>query len=119
MLHPERDSQIDVGDTVAFTCVAYGNPPPHIYWERTNDNLTNSTRVSVRESVIYLRGVSFIKSTLEICGAFEGDSSEYKCTADNGLLNDSFSFDLHVNSQSKMKKPHSHALLITPFYSSL
>ena len=87
---------MDNGDTIAFTCVAYGTPLPYITWSRNDSSLSNYSYVTVFEEFMSHNGVTVVKSTLEICGASLEDSGEYSCSADSGISSESFSFVLQV-----------------------
>ena len=46
-------------------------------------------------------GVTFVQSILELCSTEEADAGQYSCFAENTLGNDTASFVLTVNAQSK------------------
>jgi len=48
-------------------------------------------------------GVTFVQSILELCSTEEADAGQYSCFAENTLGNDTTSFVLTVNAQSKQQ----------------
>ena len=46
--------------------------------------------------------MTFLQSILELCSAEEADAGQYSCFADNTFGNDTASFVLTVNAQSKL-----------------
>ena len=102
MIHPKQLSRVEAGDGISFTCVAYGNPIPHIIWRKNDTNLSNGSQITIREEITLLRGIFAVKSVLEICTSEEGDSGEYSCNADNGARSDGFSFILSVTPVGKI-----------------
>ena len=103
IIHPKSVLQVDAGDSVTFTCVAYGSPVPHFLWSRNSTKLSNDSRIMISEEVVYLRGVTFVTSTMEICSTEAADTGTYTCTAGGGLHNDTFSFWVPVIAKSKNK----------------
>ena len=96
VIYPEKDVHVDANDTVKFSCVAYGSPIPHFIWSRNGSVFSNNSRVTIREDVVSLRGITFMKSIVEMCHTEEADSGEIRCTADNGMRSDSVQFSLSV-----------------------
>ncbi|XP_076148822.1 immunoglobulin superfamily DCC subclass member 3, partial [Alosa pseudoharengus] len=62
-----------VGTTAIFTCVAQGEPPPHITWLRNGQVLEPSSHVKLRNN----------NSTLTIDGISQEDEAIYQCIAEN------------------------------------
>ena len=101
MIRPNQTTAVDAGNTITFVCVAYGDPNPSISWNRGDTLLSNGTRVTIYEELVTENGVTFVQSILELCSAEEADAGRYSCFADNTLDNDTESFVLTVNAQSK------------------
>ena len=70
---------VDEGDVVLLNCTADGNPEPNITWTRLSDH-------------------SIVNRTLTITG--KQDEGGYRCTADNGIENATFS-DVFITVQCK------------------
>ena len=100
--HPEELTEADIGDTVVLTCVAYGSPAPYITWSKNDTNISNDSQVAIYEQVVPLRGIMFVRSTLEIGCATEEDGDKYTCTAANRHVKSSFSTNLSVNAVGKL-----------------
>ena len=81
--------------------MAYGDPSPSISWNREDTVLNNESRVTTYEELVTEVGVTFVQSNLELCSAEEADAGQYSCFAENTLGNDTASFVLIVNVQSK------------------
>ena len=96
MAYPVNSSQVEAGDTIALTCVAYGKPLPQIDWYRNNGDLIGDSRVDVSEALVIKDTIAFIRSTLQICNTEVLDSDQYTCVASSAGTNDSFSFELTV-----------------------
>ena len=98
MIRPEYLTEADAGQTLTFTCVAYGVPLPTITWSQGDTLLSNDTdtRVTIYNEEVEEGGLVFFQSILEICSAELIDSGVYSCNADNGMTNDSVSFELRV-----------------------
>ncbi|KAG5263801.1 hypothetical protein AALO_G00268760 [Alosa alosa] len=62
-----------VGTMAIFTCVAQGEPPPHITWLRNGQVLEPSSHVKLRNN----------NSTLTIDGISQEDEAIYQCIAEN------------------------------------
>ena len=90
--------EVNPGQTVLFTCVSQGLPLPSITWYNPNGggNLSNEThpRVNVFESTETKRGVTFLRSILQLCNIDGMDSGDYRCFAENGLSNDTATIQL-------------------------
>ena len=69
--------------------------------------LNNGSQVTVHHEEVLAtnswRGLSFVRSILELCSVEGTDAGQYSCFADNTLGNDTASFVLTVNAQSKQK----------------
>ena len=102
VIRPEDLTEADAGQTLTFTCVAYGVPLPTISWSQGGVIITNDTdtRVTIYNEEIEERGLVFYQSILEICSAELTDSGVYSCSADNGISNDSVSFEIRVEGKS-------------------
>jgi len=83
--------------------VAYGDPNPAISWNRGDIVLSNDSRFSIYEVLVTEDGVTFVQSILALCSAEEADAGQYSCFAENTLGNDTASFVLTVNAQSKQQ----------------
>ena len=100
-MRPNQTIAVDAGNTITFVCVAYGIPSPSISWTSGDTALNNDSRVTIYEEVVTEDGVIFVNSILELCSTEEADAGQYSCFADNTLGNDTASFVLTVNAQSK------------------
>lgn len=96
---PRDPSEVVAGNTVLLTCVAQGDSPPHVVWNRENKVLENGSRVVISEDVIVENGLTFVQSILEICSTEETDSGQYSCvtTLDAVQGNSTASFGLTVD----------------------
>ena len=107
VIHPNQTFAVDAGNTIFFSCVAYGNPNPSISWDRWGTALSNGSQVTVHHEEVLVtnswRGLSFVQSILELCRVKEADAGQYSCFAENTIGNDTASFVLTVNAQSKQK----------------
>ena len=92
---------MNAGNTVTFVCVASGNPNPSISWNRGDSVLSNDSRVTIYEDLVTENAMTFVQSILELCSAEQADAGQYSCIAENTLGNDTASFMLTVNAQSK------------------
>ncbi len=106
MVFDPEDIQGVTGDTMLIPCVAYSDVRPSITWVRDCDQtvLDNSTssRVTVYEEWVTVRGYTFTKSVLELCSIDSMDVSNYTCTADTGFASNNVTFQLTLNGkQSK------------------
>ena len=63
--------------------------------------LNNNSRVTIYEELVTENGVTFVRSILELCNLEEADAGQYSCFANNTIGNDTASFMLTVNAQSK------------------
>ena len=100
-MRPNQTIAVDAGNAITFVCVAYGIPSPSISWTSGDTVLNNDSRVTIYEEVVTENGVIFVNSILELCSTEEADAGQYSCFADNTLGNDTASFVLTVNAQSK------------------
>ena len=101
VIRPNKTSAMNAGSTVTFVCVASGDPNPSISWNRGDTVLNNDSRVTIYEDLVTENGVMLVRSILELCSAEEADAGQYSCFAENILGNDTASFVLTVNTQSK------------------
>ena len=90
--------EVNPGQAVLLTCISQGLPLPTITWYGPNGggNLSNEThpRVNVFESTETKRGVTFLRSILQLCNIDGMDSGDYRCFAENGLTNDTATIQL-------------------------
>ena len=100
MIHPSQTTAVDTGNTINFVCVAYGNPNPSITWNRGATVLNNDSRIIIYEELVTN---TFVQSILTLCSAEEADAGQYSCFAENTFGNDTASFVLAVNAQSKQQ----------------
>ena len=63
--------------------------------------LSNDSRVTIYEDLVTENAMTFVQSILELCSAEQADAGQYSCIAENTLGNDTASFMLTVNAQSK------------------
>jgi len=92
---------VDAGNNVTFVWVASGDPSPSISWNRGGIVLNNDSRVTIYEDLVTENEMIFVQSILALSSAEEADSGQYSCFAENTLGNDTASFVLTVNAQSK------------------
>ena len=91
------------GETVLFTCVAYGDLPLTISWSREGSVLMNdSQRVAIYEEEFEEGGIVFVQSILQICSTGTGDAGIYSCTAENGIANTTASFEMTVSIEGNV-----------------
>ena len=98
MISPEAQTDVQIGDTVLFTCVAFGDSVSTISWSRGGNALLNdSQRITIYEEEFAEGGVTFVQSILEICSVGLGDTTEgYSCSAGSGADIDSATFELNT-----------------------
>ena len=101
VIHPNQTIAVDAGNTITFVCVARGDPDPSISWSRGDTVISNVSQVTIYEELVTENGVTFVQSILELCNPEEADAGQYSCFADNTIGNDTASFVLTVNAQSK------------------
>ena len=118
MIAPEP-VEVDVGNTVLFTCVAYGDSTPNIRWDRQDGStLVNDSRITIYDELVTEGDVTFVKSIVEICSVDVADAGEYSCFTWNELGNDTATFDLSVNVEGKVTDivvSHWYVILINSF----
>ena len=97
MIVPQK-TEVIAGDTVVFTCVAFGDPLPSITWSSHSDNVVmNSSRMTVYGGVTFVvDGLIFVRSFLEVCSVEEDDAGNYSCYSDNTFSDDIGSFAVFV-----------------------
>ena len=103
MIRPNQKIEVATGNTITLVCVAYGDPNPSISWNRGGTALSNNSRITIFEVLMTESGATFVRSILELCSVEGADAGRYSCFADNTLGNDTASFVLTVNAQSKQK----------------
>ena len=98
MISPEAQTDVLIGDTVLFTCVAYGDSVSTISWSRGgNDLMSDSQRVTIYKEEFTEGGINFVQSILEICSVGLGDTTEgYSCSAGTGADMDNATFELNT-----------------------
>ena len=96
MIRPNQTTELFAGDSVGFTCVAYGVPNPSISWNRGNILLTNGSRATIYEELLIENGVTFVQSILQLCNAEVAEAGQYSCFASNTVGSDTASFELAV-----------------------
>lgn len=110
------DTDVEVGNTAIFTCVAVSTPAPVMSWGRNGVLLSNESnpRTSVYFDTINQSGLMFTVATLELCGVAVNDSGEYTCTASEGGVNTSVYFSLYVTGEGKLFIELSLACTVKP-----
>lgn len=98
MIHPENVTEYSGGSSVLFQCSAYGAPLPAISWSHDGEALGNSSRSIIYQEVVTEGGVTFLKSTLEICRAGRLDAGTYSCTGNSLIDSDTASFKFAVDT---------------------
>jgi len=98
VISPNQTTEVDAGSTVAFACVAYGDPNPSITWKKGDTDLVNDSRVSIFDELFTENEVTFTKSILGLCNAEASDAGQYSCFADNTLGNETAAFTLTVDA---------------------
>lgn len=94
------DTLIYEGNTVLFTCVAFGFPLPSLAWYGSQTGLLGNTtgggRFSIYNETFNQTGIQFAMSVLEICDAEFTDEGQYGCVASSDSGYDSVYFNLTV-----------------------
>ena len=99
MIHPELETEVEVGNAVLLTCVSSGQPLPSINWYKGGTYLTENATISIDEEHITKAGIGFVRSVLQTCGS---DMSSYSCVADNNVsAADSYTLQLTLNLEGK------------------
>ena len=96
LIAPSEETEVDIGATVIFTCVAVGNPTPYISWYQWDQMLTNDSRVVILNDPIIHNGTVVSRSILQICGVQGNDEGSFSCVARNDLNTTTSSFYLNV-----------------------
>ena len=98
------DTDVELGSTVIFTCVAISTPTPMISWTRNGVLLSNETdpRTSVYFDTFNQSGLVFAVATLELCGVTVDDVGKYTCTASEGGANTTVYFSLNIVEEGKL-----------------
>ena len=90
------NSTVEAGNTVALTCVGYGDPTVSISWNMEDIQLSNGSGITIYEELLNGNGIVLVHSILVICSVDETDSGQYSCRVENVLGNASVNFDLSV-----------------------
>ena len=100
VIHPSQTTSTVAGTTTVLTCVGYGVPVPSVNWSRNGTILSNSSQILIHTklSVEDDSGVTYVHSVLTLCNTKLSAAGSYSCISDNGLGNDSFIFELHVEA---------------------
>jgi len=101
VLHPESNVEFDDGHTTLYFCVSFGFPLPSISWFQNGAMLANTSHISISESLVTVGGVTFVKSSLEVCSIDESNGTLYLCVADNGIHVVNFEIHLLVAAAGK------------------
>ena len=94
-----RNSTVEAGSTMVFTCVGFGDPTPYVTWTRGATELSNGSRTTIYERLVTSNGVMFVQSILQICSVGETDNGQYSCTVGNAVSNASVDFELSVTGE--------------------
>jgi len=87
---------------VIFTCVASGDPEPSISWRKGGTELTNSSQVTIYQTLVISNGFTFLQSSLVLCSVEEADAGDYHCISENIFGNDTAASVLAVNARGKV-----------------
>ena len=101
VIHPESNVEVDNGHTTLYFCASYGFPLPSISWVRNGSTLANGSHTSINQSLVSVGGVTFVKSSLEVCGVEENNDTLYVCIADNEINMANFEISLLVAATGK------------------
>ena len=104
VLNPQSGDVL-AGRSAVLVCMAHGVPVPSITWVKNSITLINDSDVIIHERELMERGMTFLRSVLKICSATESDGGQYSCIANNGIGNDSFSFEVTITTEG-MKLCH-------------
>ena len=87
---------MDVGNTVNYVCVGYGeSEDPTIMW-KFGEILTNDSSVTIYQKRVVVNNLTFIQSILELCSVRVEDAGTYFCSAVNSVGNSTSNFVLNV-----------------------
>ena len=100
VIHPEPTTQFHNANTMVLHCVSYGFPLPSISWVQNGTTLANDSLTSINQNLVTVGGVTFVKSSLEVCSTEDSDSY-YRCNIENGIDMTDFGFDLLVSSKGE------------------
>ena len=106
MITPNSTFEVDVGATVTYVCVAYGESErPSIFWRFGDELLSNETSslVTVYESQVEGNNLVFTESILELCSVEVENAGMYSCTANNSIGSSNSTFTLNIRPNSKRK----------------
>ena len=91
------DTDVNINDTVLFTCIAHGYPPPNITWLFGDDSLYNDSETVIVTNQLIENGVYFTQSILQLCGVTVDErEGQYTCVATNFLNSSQSSFYLNI-----------------------
>lgn len=98
LLAPNSSIDVDVGDTLAFACVSFGeNESTNILWKFGDRKLANNSKIRIYDNPqLEVNGINFTLSVLELCSVQLGAPGLYSCTAKNSMDQVSFNFTLTV-----------------------
>ena len=80
--------------------MASGSPLPSVTWSKNGSILSNSSEFYVHQVLVTDGGLTFVESVLQMCNVEESD---YWCSADNLIGNESYIIDFPSNIEGRMR----------------
>jgi len=99
VIHPEQDTQTDIGTSVLLTCVSYGVQLPALKWKHNEAVVQNSSQFPISEYIVTesQSTATFRVSFLTVCNSELEDAGNFSCTSRNALGNEVYTSVLTLN----------------------
>ena len=90
------DAEVFAGESAVLTCVTSRHDDGVITWMHNEQNLTNSTTITITEASLSIGGLNLTQSLLQICSVNLANAGEYFCIFSDGHLSVNYSMQLAV-----------------------
>ncbi|XP_038053921.1 hemicentin-1-like isoform X1 [Patiria miniata] len=94
---PTRNTSVNVGEAITWSCAASGFPLPSIHWEKIGGNLPEDRITLDGMMETSVDGTNDVISKLTLSDIQPNDTSEYRCVTQGTAGNESSVFSLTVN----------------------
>lgn len=88
---------LDIGDDVALSCTAVGDPRPSFQWYKDGALLVNESLTFITSEKSDVSSPPFTISILYLCTVDEFNLGIYSCQAANFVGNTSYEFEIQLN----------------------